>query len=518
MNSEEWLLDVEPAKTCSAGTFRVPNLNNSGVHEIYLALGMSILRAPISPPEHIDLTAFFVRRSRSATYDINDDFTKFCFAIRDGLRWSDGHLVTTEDVRMTFELYADERIYPTFYFRATAPDGSPPEVTIIDDLSFCVEFSQPYGSFFTANLRFVDSRLHTAVSAGALHQQFHADYTPMDKIQPILDELEVETWEQLVQLKDMPHWELHRAHGMDVPSLAPWVGIEATSTGYKLERNAYYWKVDVAGNQLPYADFIVAENSADLEAIKLNTAAGEYDGIATVLHGSINNPPVLFLNQDFEYDKEGSAWQTLMNDKRFGKALALSVDKDDVNDNVYFGMYKLDTITDLAIRFGPDGNPFTLDIITANVSPDFLLVGELFKQYFEEIGVRTSFTVLGSQIWSQRQANNEHMATVHWSDRPIWAPGISEDFGPYAKGDWAQQSYLYYNTGGETGREPPDYMMEYFDLWKHGSRNYVSIWPTGSMTVPTVYNADMGNVIKEGYPFDRALDYGMEQLFFRTMN
>ena len=443
-----------------------------------------------------------------------------------------------------------------------------------------MEFSQPYG-FFLANLASWIPDYTLLFRPAHFIKQFHADYTPMDKIQPILDELEVETWEQLVQLKDMPHWELHRAHGLDVPSLAPWVGIEATSTGYKLERNAYYWKVDVAGNQLPYADFIVAENSADLEAIKLNTAAGEYDvvtsyaqlkelpiylenadkGIATVLHGSINNPPVLFLNQDFEYDKEGSAWQTLMNDKRFGKALALSVDKDDVNDNVYFGLYKLDTITDLAydpaqsntlldavgmdtrdsegFRFGPDGNPFTLDIITANVSPDFLLVGELFKQYFEEIGVRTSFTVLGSQIWSQRQANNEHMATVHWSDRPIWAPGISEDFGPYAKGDWAQQSYLYYNTGGETGREPPDYMMEYFDLveaWKvyppqspQGeaafadlmdwfSRNYVSIWPTGSMTVPTVYNADMGNVIKEGYPFDRALDYGMEQLFFRTMN
>ena len=434
-------------------------------------------------------------------------------------------------------VYRSRRIYPTFYFRATAPDGSPPVVTIIDDLSFCVEFSQPYG-FFLANLASWIPDYTLLFRPAHFIKQFHADYTPMDKIQPILDELEVETWEQLVQLKDMPHWELHRAHGLDVPSLAPWVGIEATSTGYKLERNAYYWKVDVAGNQLPYADFIVAENSADLEAIKLNTAAGEYDvvtsyaqlkelpiylenadkGIATVLHGSINNPPVLFLNQDFEYDKEGSAWQTLMNDKRFGKALALSVDKDDVNDNVYFGLYKLDTITDLAydpaqsntlldavgmdtrdsegFRFGPDGNPFTLDIITANVSPDFLLVGELFKQYFEEIG-------------------------------------------PYAKGDWAQQSYLYYNTGGETGREPPDYMMEYFDLveaWKvyppqspQGeaafadlmdwfSRNYVSIWPTGSMTVPTVYNADMGNVIKEGYPFDRALDYGMEQLFFRTMN
>ena len=41
---------------------------------------------------------------------------------------------------------------------------------------------------------------------------------------------------------------------------------------------------------------------------------------------------------------------------------------------------------------------------------------------------------------------------------------------------------------------------------------------TERVGVPTVYNADLGNVIKEGYPFDRALDYGMEQLFYRTLN
>ena len=48
------------------------------------------------------------------------------------------------------------------------------------------------------------------------------------------------------------------------------------------------------------------------------------------------------------------------------------------------------------------------------------------------------------------------------------------------------------------------------------ANNYATIWPVGRMTVPTVYNSDLGNVIKEGYPFDRALDYGMEQLFYRT--
>ena len=87
------------------------------------------------------------------------------------------------------------------------------------------------------------------------------------------------------------------------------------------------------------------------------------------------------------------------------------------------------------------------------------------------------------------------------------------------------------------GRKPPPYLQEFFDL--HVARkavppespegaalyaelknwfaeHYATIWPVGRMTDPTVFNADLGNVIKEGYTDDRALDYGMEQLFYRT--
>ena len=66
----------------------------------------------------------------------------------------------------------------------------------------------------------------------------------------------------------------------------------------------------------------------------------------------MNNPPLIFLNQDFDYENPDSAWQMLVNDNRFGKALALAIDKDDVNENVYFGQYKLDTITDR--EYDPD--------------------------------------------------------------------------------------------------------------------------------------------------------------------
>ena len=37
---------------------------------------------------------------------------------------------------------------------------------------------------------------------------------------------------------------------MDVPSLAPWIVEEVNTSVIRMVRNPYYWKVDVAGNQL----------------------------------------------------------------------------------------------------------------------------------------------------------------------------------------------------------------------------------------------------------------------------
>ena len=571
LNSEQWL-DWEVGRY--GGTIRTTNLNGS-MHELALAMGMTILRAP-------DQSTRDPLPAIVSSYEINSDFTEYTLTIREGLKWSDGVTVTTEDVRMTFELYGDERIYPSFPIKARTlgrADGVPGEVTIIDNLTFKVTFDFPYGQFLAELSSWIPD--YTLLFRPAhFIKQFHAGYTDMAEIQPILDELEIKTWVDLVILKDMRHWELYREHGVGVPSLTPWIAEEVNSSVVRAVRNPYYWKVDTAGNQLPYIDRVEAEVSNQLQSIVLKTAAGEYDvvtsyaqirempfyrenaersNIKTVLHGSINNPPILFLNHDFDYETEGSVWQQLISDPRFGSAIASAIDKEDVNDTLYFGHYTLDGFTKETFdpkasnrlldeigmterdadgfRTDPNGDRFELTITTAEVSPDFLGLGELLKSYFENVGIRTTLDVIGNSLFGQRMNGNELMATIHWSDEPIWAPGISEDYWPGFKGHWAPMSEMYFNTNGESGRKPPPYLQEFFDLhiarkvvppqsevgealyadlvdWF--SQHYVTIWPVGRMTVPTVYNADLGNVIKDGYPFDRALDYGMEQLFFKT--
>jgi hypothetical protein len=46
-------------------------------------------------------------------------------------------------------------------------------------------------------------------------KQFHADYTPIEKIRPYLDKEKLGNWAKLVQLKNINHWNLRSRHLAD---------------------------------------------------------------------------------------------------------------------------------------------------------------------------------------------------------------------------------------------------------------------------------------------------------------
>ncbi len=192
LNSEQWL-DWEVGNY--GGTLRTPNLNGTN-HELALALGVTILRAP-------DQSTTDPLPAIVSSYDVSEDYTEYTLTIREGLKWSDGEPVTTEDVRMTWELYNDTRITPSFPVKARTQgsgSGTPGELTVIDEMSFTITFDKPYGQFLAELASWIPD--YTLLFRPAhFIKQFHADYTDMSEIQPILDELEIETWENLVILK-----------------------------------------------------------------------------------------------------------------------------------------------------------------------------------------------------------------------------------------------------------------------------------------------------------------------------
>ena len=73
----------------------------------------------------------------------------------------------------------------------------------------------------------------------------------------------------------------------DLPTIRPWqIKITPPAARYLAVRNPYYWKVDTAGNQLPYIDrisFVVVQNN---EILNLKAQTGGVDMQARYIDSS----------------------------------------------------------------------------------------------------------------------------------------------------------------------------------------------------------------------------------------
>lgn len=100
-----------------------------------------------------------------------------------------------------------------------------------------------------------------------------------------------DTWVNLIKFKN--DWALNP----ELPVLTPWVTVQPINNDvWILERNAYYYGVDLEGNQLPYIDKVVLTMAEDLEVMNLRAIAGEYDWQAR--HLNMAKVPLYIENQE----------------------------------------------------------------------------------------------------------------------------------------------------------------------------------------------------------------------------
>lgn len=523
-----------------------------------------------------------------SAFSHSDDFTVFRFTIRKGLRWSDGEPVTTEDVRFHFEdIYGDPevgRAWPAQLFTQGNSTMGPAKLKIIDEYNFELTFSAPYG-FFIADLNSWIPNYELLFRPAHYFKQFHKKYADPAKLEEQLKANAIDSWSQLLKLKEPPHWEYGTAAALGMPVLLPWVLTEYSEQRTVFERNPYYWHVDGKGQQLPYIDRIVNNRAADRDAQVNATLAGQVDlavetdaplskmsvyvqnaeagGYRVFTTGSFNYPIQLFLNHDYEYDKPDSAWQKLVADpeRRFGRAIGLAIDPQDINDSVFYGMFgepflttktfdpdEAETLLDAigmsekdgeGFRLGLDGQRFVLRLSFSEASSDFPPVAELLKEQLEAVGIRVEIDPLGIDfgLFNQRKAANEIQASLFWNDGTAWEGGISEDYLPSHKGPWSPMTWQYYTTQGKEGREPPAYIQEFYDI--HTQRkayppeseqgkalfakmmqwfddNCVLFPVSGLKVVPNVVHGGLRNTQNEGAPYELDSYLSSEGLWFQT--
>jgi peptide/nickel transport system substrate-binding protein len=430
------------------------------------------------------------------SYEVNDDNTVFSFNLREGLKWSDGEPVTTADVRFAHEDVLLNESYmpvlPSKFRAAGSPTGEPMNLEILDDYTFRITFAEQYGGFLR-ELSIKGWQSYTDLFKPAHHlRPIHLDYGDADEIQAMADEKGLGTAQALFAAVDCGRRVQVQQRCSGFPGLYPWINVTDDNTFMKYVRNPYYFKVDAAGNQLPYIDEVVNVLVADTDGVNLKVFADEVDMLRedTALlklplyqeakdKGYINfvildnhvDPTAFWLN----YNYHDPVWREVVNNVEFRRALNMSINRAEIIETIYYGFGSLPELVpgeyDLAKaeeildsigmdqrdsegwRLGPDGDTFVIPIEHADHAPDFAPVAELLAEYFRAAGIKTTLKKIEPALWGQRVNAGEMQATLIWSVQPMWRNGTWTDYLPQTY--WAPEWKKWMESNGESGEEPP---------------------------------------------------------------
>ncbi len=440
-------------------------------------------------------------------FAVSEDNKQFTFYMREGLRWSDGEPVTTEDVRFAVEdiLFHEELtpVFPRKYRSGARSDGTPMTLEIVDEYTFVVTFDEPYGSFPAQVSMEGWVGYQDIIVPSHFMKKFHLDYTTLEALEPYLREEELDDeWWILFNTKNVTNWDMTNPQAIGFPSLLPWLMVSDEGGSFLYERNPFFFKVDTAGNQLPYIDYIRSEEVADFEMVTMRTLTGgvDYPGERS----SMRDMPLLIENADrgnynvvvskmhrtpytialnLNYPEEG--WREVISDVRVRQALNMAIDREEIIDTFYLGYaspprsipadYDLDDANRLldaagladrdaeGYRLRPDGKRFGIHFEVHAPDSDMIPLTELIVEYWQELGVDASMRQIDGSLLGVRMQANEIQARAHWISENMWRRGGTwQDYLPQSS--WAPLWTLWYNTGGREGEEPPAEVKRLYQL------------------------------------------------------
>ncbi|MGD0003557.1 MAG: ABC transporter substrate-binding protein [Anaerolineaceae bacterium] len=312
-------------------------------------------------------------------WTVSDDGTTFTFKMRKGLKWSDGQPVTTEDVRYFIEdVWFDTDLYasPMWQMRFDGKtNNTPVKLVVTDDFNFTLTYAAPFGALPAHLTRWEIGNWPSILGPAHYYKQFHKKYADPTKLDALVKANKVDTWVQLYNVFCGPgQWGLGYWQVPDwmkdtpYPTLSPWILKDMPGGGlFTFERNPYYWKVDLSGNQLPYLDNLRMDYITTTDAAKLKLAQNELDtmGMHDITMADYpfykdNQPKGNFQVMDFIscmsdrdvffpqhviFLEDGKTRDTVLeeivNHPDFVKALSMAVDRDEVNQSLLFGTARM---------------------------------------------------------------------------------------------------------------------------------------------------------------------------------
>lgn len=291
----------------------------------------------------------------ATSVDISEDRRQFIVHLRRGVRWSDGHPFTADDILFWWQY--DE-------IDTTVGNGAPPpwltsgngktHLEKLDDYSFLIRFDEPFGNFMES---MATNSLFMTRYPKHYFEKYHPDLADPEFLKGELAALGLSSPFNLWRHK------LHRYDNPEVPRLWPWVlQTYSPDVPFVFVRNPYYFAVDTEGNQLPYIDRMQFDGKTK-QMLPLSFSNGDVSMQAR--HVSFDNYTELMSRRELGgyeirhwYPAQRSDWVVypslnrvadperpetvhkarLLSDKRFRQALSLAIDREAIIEAHYDGL------------------------------------------------------------------------------------------------------------------------------------------------------------------------------------
>jgi peptide/nickel transport system substrate-binding protein len=311
------------------------------------------------------------------------------------------------------------------------------------------------------------------------------------------------------------------------PVLTAYVLVSRTSTRTRLRRNPYYPKVDPEGNQLPYIDYLEVQrvDSAEIMAAKASTGQVDFagrqfmtadiplfkrfekkNGYSTYIWARPYGSDVVL---QFNLNHRDEGLRKIFQDVRFRRAMSLAINREEVNDIVYFGqgVPRQLTVVPSSRYFEPefaaawaefdpvragelfdemglvdrdgDGTRERLDGEALQITLEYM-IGETPKQitldlvtaYWREVGVSVNLKQISGPLQAIRAKAGLMDMTIWHADRntdilfpiePYWYVPVN---GGWEQSQWSSWRRWYF-TDGTRGSEPPKQIKQLLGWWEN---------------------------------------------------
>ncbi len=485
--------------------------------------GWDVLEMRLQKLLTIDTDLSTIIPNVAQSYEVSDDQTTFTIRLREGHKWSDGTPFTTEDFRFYFEdVLGNAELTPNIG-GPWGLDGELPEIDIVDDTTITFTYPEPrYGLI----IQLGSEVGHRGYRPSHYFQQYHLDYNA--DANALADELGFDGWVQMFNAKMNPYnftWNLGSETDPYSPTLNTFVFVSEDSFGNKLyERNPYFFKVDTAGNQLPYTDTLRRILVEDVQVQDLKGIAGEYTHFGW---GTLLSYPTYRENEEaggyrtalaeysrgneyalaFNFTTENMPLREIFWDKRFRQAMSVAINREEINELVYFGLanpsqnslvptsafyepwmttnyaqYDPDLANQLldemgldqrdgdGFRLRPDGETLFINFQVYVPEDAWRQVGELIASYWNEVGVKTQYKLIGNSVFAELR-NSNSLDISSWAADVLDIGEVASSLGN-TRVSWGNRASgipwrTWLQSDGADGEEPP---QEIKDLWELGEQ------------------------------------------------